>query len=88
MANDDATSWSIGDWVEHRANTNVFGIVIGFEGSLAIVRLSSSLAVMRFHEFELQAMDAGDEIEPESDNVIDFTKERALRANSKTEGAA
>ncbi len=84
-AQDDG--FGLGDFVEHKANTNVFGVVIGFEGSLILVRLAPSLVIAKFHEYELQPMDP-DEYEPDAENVIDFTKERALRANTKTEGVA
>lgn len=84
----------MGDWVQHKANTNVFGVVIGFEGSLIAVRLSPSLAVAEFHEFELEELeDVADDPEPEEapeggDNIINFTEARALRAGTKTRGAA
>lgn len=81
--------------VEHRMNTDVFGVVIGFMGSLVGVRVSPSLAVMWFHEFELRAVeddefDGGAKEEPPvaADNIIDFTRSRELRANTKTRGAA
>lgn len=82
----------IGDVVEHKMNTNVFGIVIGFAGSLVYVRASPSLATLAFHEWELRLMDDDGEPEPdepaEQDNVIDFTRAKELRANTKTKGAA
>lgn len=93
MDNNNSTddTMMLGDVVEHRMNTNVFGVIIGFEGTLVSVRLSPSLAIVKFHEFELQTL--GDDeyvppVEDEGDNVVDFTKERALRADTKTEGAA
>lgn len=84
-----------GDVVEHRMNPDVFGVVIGFEGTLITVRLSDSLATARFHECELRPFES-DEYEPEpdapqrADNVtyVDFTKAAALRADTKTKGAA
>ena len=45
---------SIGDIVEHRMNPDVFGIVIGFAGSLVYIRTSPMLTTMQFHEWELQ----------------------------------
>lgn len=84
---------SIGDYVQHVLNPNVWGIVIAFEGSLLHLRLCPSLAVVKFHEYELQRADDeeyhGDNKEepPEADNVIDFTKAVDLR-KAKTKGAA
>lgn len=80
----------VGDFVEHRMNTDVIGMVLGFEGSVALVRLSPSLKIARFHDFELRHADDEEYHGPEpkeADNVIDFTKERDLRT-AKTEGAA
>lgn len=84
-----------GDVVEHIMNTDVFGVVIGFMGSLTAIRVSPSLATMWFQSFELRRVgndeyepgDGGEEEEP-ADNIIDFTRERKLRANTKTKGAA
>lgn len=82
----------IGDVVEHKMNTNVFGIVIGFAGSVVYLRASPSLATLAFHEWELRLMDDDGEPEPdetaENDNVINFTRAKELRANTKTKGAA
>lgn len=86
---------SIGDVVEHRMNTDVFGIVVAYEGSLLHVRLSPSLALVKFHEFELRLVE-DDEYVPDpkeapiGENVIpvDFTKRTKLTKNSKTGGAA
>ena len=83
-----------GDVVEHKMNTNVFGIVIGFSGSLISVRLSPNLAVVQFHEFELRKLDGDDEYRggdeddvPDEDNVINFTQAVDLR-KAKAKGAA
>lgn len=86
---------SEGDVVEHIMNTDVFGVVIGFMGSLTAIRVSPSLTTMWFHGFELRAVQddesngdvVGKEAVPESENVIDFTKARDLRT-AKTKGAA
>lgn len=82
----------IGDVVEHKMNTNVFGIVIGFAGSVVYLRASPSLATLAFHEWELRPVDDDGEPEPdepaEADNVVDFTRAKELRANTKTRGAA
>lgn len=82
----------IGDVVEHKMNTNVFGIVIGFAGSVVYLRASPSLATLAFHDWELRLMDDDGEPDPdepaENDNVVDFTRAKELRANTKTKGAA
>ncbi|QWY83256.1 hypothetical protein [Rhizobium phage RHph_X2_25] len=95
MSCPDCDCIGIGDVVEHKMNTDVFGIVIGFAGSLIYIRISTSLAVLAFHEWELQIVDDGDvppkkDEEPTGDNVIkvDFTKGAKLRSDSKTKGAA
>lgn len=76
---------NIADVVEHIMNTNVFGVVIGFQGSLVGIRVSPSLATLWFHEWELRHMnddgepvpDGGqEEVEPE-DNVINLATVRA-----------
>lgn len=84
---------NIGDTVEHKMNTRVFGIVIGEAGSLRYIRVSPSLAVMGFHEWELRLVDDEEYEPPVSDEVgnvvrVDFTKGGALRKNTKTEGSA
>ena len=88
----DCDCIDIGDVVEHRMNTNVFGVVLGFEGSLVHLRLSPSLARAAFHEWELRLLDDDDEFDepeggeslPEDSNVVPFT----LTAATKTKGAA
>lgn len=85
--------FDFGDVVEHRMNTNVFGVIIGFAGSLVGLRVSPSLAVLWFHEWELRPMeDDGEPVEgavvdAAADNVIDFTRARDLRT-AKTKGVA
>ncbi len=81
-----------GDVVEHKMNTNVFGIVIGFQGSLVGLRISPSLAVIWFHEWELRHLD--DDGEPVGgaeadlpDNVVSMADYK-LTAATKTRGAA
>jgi hypothetical protein len=95
----DCNCIEIGDVVEHKMNTNVFGIVIGFSGSLILIRVSPSLEVLQFHEWELDVVD-DDDVPPneaaEADDLpgtgnvvrVDFTKGALLRRDSKTEGAA
>ena len=88
----DCDCIDIGDVVEHRMNTNVFGVVLGFEGSLVHIRVSPSLATYKFHEWELRLLDDDDEFDepeggeslPEDGNVVPFT----LTAATKTKGAA
>jgi len=90
----DDDNLSMGDVAEHKMNTSVFGIVVGFMGSFVGLRVSPSLDALWFHEFELRPLE-DDEYTPPAkeapaakadDNVIDFTKARELRANSKTKG--
>lgn len=92
MSKPDEDFIGIGDVVEHKMNTNVFGIVIGFAGSVVYLRASPSLATLAFHEWELRLMDDDGEPEPdepaENDNVVNFTRAKELRANTKTKGAA
>lgn len=87
-----------GDFVEHRLNANVVGIVIGGDmfGRVYQVRLSPSLAVATFHGVELRLADDEEYRGPpakeapdaaSNDNVIDFTKAADLR-RAKTRGAA
>lgn len=86
---------AIGDVVEHKMNTNVFGIVVGGGGSLVYVRLSPTLETAIFHEWELRLVEDDEYLEPEpgaaapeeDSNVIDFTRARDLRS-AKTRGAA
>lgn len=90
----DCDCIGIGDVVEHKMNTNVFGIVIGFAGSVVYLRVSPSLATLAFHEWELRPMDDDGEPEPdgglEADNVVpvDFTRGVKLTKNTKTNVAA
>lgn len=78
----------LGCLVQHVMNPAIVGVVIGYEGSLVLVRLAN-MKIVKLHYYELTA--AGDEGEPaladEDDNVIDFTKARDLRT-AKTRGAA
>jgi hypothetical protein len=79
------------DHVEHKLNTNVFGIVIGLAGSLRYVRISPSLAVLPFHEWELRLIGKATPPATKEElptNVVDFTKAKELRKDTKTEGAA
>lgn len=80
-----------GDIVEHRLNPDIFGIVIGHQGSLVGLRLAS-MAIVWFHEFELRSV-AGDDspetVEPPSNVVkVDFTKRGQLTKDTKTKGNA
>lgn len=92
----DCDCIEIGDVVEHKMNTSVFGIVIGFSGSLILIRVSPSLEVLQFHEWELDVVDDDGgppqtmSAEADDTNIVrvDFTKGARLRPDSKTEGAA
>ncbi len=97
MSCTDCDCIGIGDVVEHKMNANVFGIVIGFMGSIILIRVSPSLEVLQFHEWELDLVDDDDlptppvaAKQPVDDNVIqvDFTKRRTMTRKTKTEGAA
>jgi hypothetical protein len=95
QADDVDTEFSYGDWVEFKLNLNVFGIVVGSDclGLKYDVQLSPSGVVVPFFGVTLQPMERSDEFEPPlqdevESNVIDFTRERELRAATKTQGAA
>jgi len=78
------------DVVEHKMNTNIFGIVVGFQGSLIGIRVSPSLDLLWFHEWELQHIGDDDytpPVEDEADNIVNLADYR-LKANSKTKGVA
>lgn len=86
MSCPDCGGLDVGDVVEHKMNTNVVGIVIGFMGSLVCLRVSPTLEILSFHEWELRliADDTGPPTkaeEPIPDNVVvvDFTKKQDLR---------
>lgn len=94
MTCEDCNCIHEGDVAEHIMNTDVFGVVIGFMGSLVGLRVSPSLNVLWFHTFELRRIDGDDEYTPPAKadvpegNVIDFTKARDLRADTDTKGRA
>jgi hypothetical protein len=77
-----------GDLVELVVQPAVWGMAIGFEGSLVHVRLVDGSRQV-FHEYELRKM-AGVDAPPEESNVIpvDFTKKVRLDGNTKTKGRA
>lgn len=86
MSCPDCDGLDVGDVVEHKMNTGVVGIVIGFMGSLAVIRTSPTLEVLSFHEWELRliADDAepptkAEEPTPDNVVVVDFTKKQDLR---------
>lgn len=92
MANEDEyETINMGDLVELVIDPSTYGMAIGFQGSLVIVRVNA-ITIMHFHEFELRKMtgvDPGDEDDIPEDNVINFTDAKAkLTANTKTRGAA
>lgn len=76
----------LSDLVELVVAPNIWGMAIGFEGSLVHVRLADGQRTV-FHEYELRKMAGAEPAADEADNVIDFTKARDLR-NAKTSGAA
>ncbi|MBB6299954.1 hypothetical protein [Rhizobium leucaenae] len=97
MSCPDCDCIGTGDIVQHKMNANVFGIVIGFMGTIVIIRVAPTLEVLQFHEWELDLVDDDDMPTPPvaakqavDDNVIpvDFTKRRPLKPNTTTEGAA
>jgi hypothetical protein len=79
-----------GDLVELVVQPAVWGMAVGFEGSLVHVRLVDGSRQV-FHEYELRKM-AGTEppAQQEDSNVIpvDFTKKARLDGNTKTKGRA
>lgn len=98
MANDcDCSYFEYGEWVEFKLDTNQFGIVIDADihGLIYAVQLAGSGIVRQFHGVTLRHMEDDDTppIKDDlpatvADNVIDFTTEKKLRANTKTRGAA
>lgn len=95
---DGEAEFEYGAWVEFKLNTNLFGIIVGFDamGFKYDVQLSPSGAVVPFYGVTLRALESSDEFEPpvkdeaEADAgvVIDFTRAKALRAATKTQGVA
>lgn len=57
MSCPDCGGIDVGDVVEHKMNADVVGIVIGFMGSLAVIRTSPTLETMSFHEWELRLVE-------------------------------
>jgi hypothetical protein len=98
--NDEVAIFGYGEWVEFKLNTNVFGIVVGSDclGLKYHVQLSPSGEIHAFYGETLRSLGFDDDevpprdeasVEPSTDaDMIDFTKERALRANTKTRGVA
>lgn len=96
MQRDDEDMIYPGDLCELVVQPRIWGMAIGFEGSLVHVRIFDGSRQM-FHEFELRKM-AGYDPDPEpakeatpakgNDNVVNFTRAKELRANTKTKGAA
>lgn len=93
----DEAFFDYGQWVEFKLNHDVFGIVVGADihGLIYAVQLAGSGVVQNFHGVTLQAMeDDGEPLEdkavdvPATDNVVNFTKARELRRNTKTKGVA
>lgn len=79
----------LGCLVQHVMNPAIVGVVIGYEGSLVLVRLAN-MKIVKLHDYELMAAGETVDGEPEEvddDKVVDFTKARDLRT-AKTRGAA
>lgn len=92
---DGDETFNYGDWVEFKLNTNLFGIVVGHDamGLKYDVQLSPSGLITPFFGVTLRALEESDEYVPPvggevDDNVVDFTREKVLRASTKTQGAA
>ena len=91
-------TFSYGDWVECKLNTNVFGIIVDWDAHFIkfYVQLAGSLDVEEFDGVVLRKIDVEDEYEeptpydPEKGGaeVINFTEAKALRAGTKTRGVA
>lgn len=94
MRSDERDDIFTGDLVELEIDSRIWGMAIGFAGSLIYVRHMGG-SVGAFHEYELRKMAGRDETDDSSkenlpDNVIpvDFTKSVRLDANTETKGAA
>lgn len=83
-----------GGFAHHVLNPEVFGIVVGFSGSLVFLRLAD-MTTVSFQEYEVRPCEAefggdpGAKEEPPvaSADIIDFTKAADLR-RAKMRGAA
>lgn len=90
----DCDYFDFGDEVRNRQNPRLTGVVIGDRnwGSEYLVRLADGASTIWWHGFEIEH--DGDDTPPAKedmpDNVIpvDFTKGRAMTAETTTEGAA
>ncbi|TCR07221.1 hypothetical protein [Neorhizobium sp. JUb45] len=94
MSQCDCETFDAGDWVECQLDTDLFGIVVGDAdfGRIVSVQLAGSLEIRPFFAVTLRhvAPKEPPAVENDDTNVIhvDFTKPRALDANTTTEGAA
>lgn len=94
--NCDCDCFDEGDWVECKLNTDFFGIVIGESdfGRFYTVQLAGSMEPKLFYAVTLRHMDqpatggGGAKLPIDDSNVVDFTKERELRKDTTTRGAA
>lgn len=92
----DCEDFDFGDFVRSVQNPHLTGQVIGERnwGTEYLIRLADGASTIWWHYVEMMHDPAAfppDQAEvPETDNVIkvDFTKRRALRPDSDTEGAA
>jgi hypothetical protein len=90
----DCDEFHLGDWVECKLNTDLFGIVVGDAdfGRYVNVQLAGSLGTMPFHAVTLRHIEPKTPPAAEDDDTnvvhVDFTKPRSLDATTTTEGAA
>ncbi|PKA40415.1 hypothetical protein CWR43_27940 [Rhizobium sullae] len=92
----DCVHFEFGDFVRSRQNPNLTGQIIGERnfGDEYMVRLADGASTIWWHAIEIEhdpeAYPPQDAEQPLPDNVIpvDFTKGRALRPDTTTEGAA
>lgn len=81
MSGERDDDFGIGDVVQHKMNPDVFGMVIGFAGSVVSVRLCPTLAVVMYHDFELEFVPeftSADGAAAQNVIRVDFTKKRKL----------
>lgn len=90
----DCDYFDFGDEVRNRQNPHLTGVVIGDRnwGSEYLVRLADGASTIWWHSIEIEHDGGGTPPAKEDmpDNVIpvDFTKGRAMTAETTTEGAA
>jgi hypothetical protein len=82
-------AFEFGDMVRSIQNPNLTGQVIGERswGAEYLVRLADGASTIWWHGIEMEH-DGGAYELPDNVVKVDFTKARAVRADTKTEGAA